>query len=205
MKSTITNGQLAAIVSNLLTNPFSGELDSTEGFAQFCTDIAQVVCDYCGGEVVTPASYAPPESCMDWGSHYALEVQPNESSPEDGGLWGNPIPPSQRAASEIIRKLLQVLHPGAVGLIGNHHGMDRCNEACDAVNEAKAMLARFDGQGGTETFSGYFGYEGTTLRADFEVPAGATTSEKDAAFLAALAQQADIDYLAVGATPAKCA
>ncbi len=90
MKQAITNGQLATLVANILTNPFSGEVDDQVAFEQFCTDIAQVICDYCGGEVVTPASYAPEVGCMDWSKHYRLEMQPNESSPEGGGIWANP-------------------------------------------------------------------------------------------------------------------
>lgn len=86
----INNGQLAAIVNNLLTNPFSGEVDNKEAFEQFCTDIAQVVCDYCGGKVVTPASYVLEADDEDWTTHYSMEIQPNESSPEDGGVWAKP-------------------------------------------------------------------------------------------------------------------
>jgi hypothetical protein len=99
------------------------------------------------------------------------------------------------AAMEIIGDLLRVLHPGAVGLIHNEHGDDRGKAACEAVTAGKAYLGRGSA---VEVLSGYFGYEGTELRADFQVPVGATTAEKDAAFMAALAQQADIDYLAIG-------
>ncbi|MBK4737893.1 hypothetical protein [Noviherbaspirillum pedocola] len=49
-----------------------------------------------------------------------------------------------------------------------------------------------------QVFQGYFGYEGTQLNVEFQAPVGATVAEKDAAFMAALAQQADIDYHAVG-------
>lgn len=49
-----------------------------------------------------------------------------------------------------------------------------------------------------QVFRGYFGFDGAQLEVEFQVPMGATTAEKDAAFMAALAQKADIDYLAVG-------
>ena len=49
-----------------------------------------------------------------------------------------------------------------------------------------------------KVFSGYFRHEGVTVRVDFQVQVGATIAEKDAAFLAALAQKADINYLAIG-------
>lgn len=98
-------------------------------------------------------------------------------------------------AREIINNLLRLLHPGAVGLIRHHHGDDRGQQACAVVMAAKAFLNR-----GSEVqvLSGYFGYEGTVLHADFQVSVGATVAEKDSAFMAALAQQADIDYHAVG-------
>lgn len=49
-----------------------------------------------------------------------------------------------------------------------------------------------------QVFRGYFGFDGAQLEVEFQVPMGATVAEKDAAFMAALAQKADIDYLAVG-------
>jgi hypothetical protein len=39
MKQTITNGQLAVIVTNILGNPSSGEVDGQEAFERFCTDM----------------------------------------------------------------------------------------------------------------------------------------------------------------------
>jgi hypothetical protein len=44
-------------------------------------------------------------------------------------------------AADIIAALLNVLHPGVVGLIGNNHGIDRLNEACQAVTNARNFLA----------------------------------------------------------------
>ena len=41
--------------------------------------------------------------------------------------------------------------------------------------------------------------DGVRIAASFEVPAGAGVKEKDAAFMAALAQQADVNYLSIGA------
>lgn len=195
MKQVITNGQLAALLNHILTNPFSGEVDDQSAFEQFCTDIAQIVCKHCGGKVTAPASYAPEPSNMDWATHYKLEVQINDSSPEDGGVWAGHAIRSDAGARAVITKLVKVLHPGAVGLIHNEHGEERGTAACEAVTAAKVYLGR--GRE-TEVLSGYFNFEGATLRADFAVPVGATTEEKDAAFMAALAQQADIDYLSIG-------
>ncbi len=83
----ITNGQLASIVSEILTNPFSGEVEGQEAFEKFCTDIAKVVTKYCGGEVIKGAEYQFGASSLDWTTHYMLEVEPNDSSPQGGGIW----------------------------------------------------------------------------------------------------------------------
>ena len=92
MKQTINNGQLAAIVTHILTNPFSGELDDQSAFEEFVTRIAQLVCDNCGGQLVSPARYAPePDYNMDWTTHYCLEVQTTLESPEDGGIWAKSL------------------------------------------------------------------------------------------------------------------
>lgn len=138
----ITNSGLAALLTNLLTNPKSGDLDSMERFESFMSDLTEVVCTHCGGDIMTKVSYAGMTNDDEFGSAYVVEVEPNESSPEEGGIWNS------SAAVEVL--------------------------------------------------SGYFGYEGTTLQVDFQVPVGATTAQKDAAFMAMLAQQADIDYHTVG-------
>jgi len=49
--------------------------------------------------------------------------------------------PDEPDAADIIAALLKVLHPGAVGLIGNHHGAERLNEACQAITAARKYLA----------------------------------------------------------------
>lgn len=48
---------------------------------------------------------------------------------------------NEPTAADIIAELLKVLHPGAVGLIANHHGQDRCDEACRAIQDARRYLA----------------------------------------------------------------
>lgn len=49
-----------------------------------------------------------------------------------------------------------------------------------------------------EHFTGYLNVQGTRVAVDFEVPIGATDAAKDAAFLAALAQEVDLSYLSLG-------
>lgn len=87
VKVSLTNGQLAAVLTHLLTKPFSGEIDDQGLFEEFCGKLVEVITDYCGGEIVTHPAYAPAPGCMRWDQHYRMEVRSNESSPEDGGIW----------------------------------------------------------------------------------------------------------------------
>lgn len=49
-----------------------------------------------------------------------------------------------------------------------------------------------------EVYQGYLIYQGIYIDVSFEAPVGATPMEKDAAYTAALAQKAEIEYLAIG-------
>ncbi|MDK9702414.1 MAG: hypothetical protein OEL20_04690 [Sulfuritalea sp.] len=89
MKS-INNGQMAALLANILTNPFSGEVDAQEAFEEFFTELTKLVCNYCGGEVISPATYAPAPGDQNWATHYLVEVTPSASSPDGGGIWASP-------------------------------------------------------------------------------------------------------------------
>jgi hypothetical protein len=81
MKRIVSASELAGIVSRLLSDPQSaGELDEADAFARFMTDIAQVVSDHCGGEIVSPASRTD--------KGWTVSVTPNDSLPETGGVWG---------------------------------------------------------------------------------------------------------------------
>lgn len=81
MRRAVSATELASIVSHLLTDPSgAGELDEADTFGRFMTDIAQVVADHCGGEIVSPAS------STDKG--WTVSVTPNDSLPEMGGVWG---------------------------------------------------------------------------------------------------------------------
>lgn len=55
-----------------------------------------------------------------------------------------------------------------------------------------------------EVFTGYVTIDGHRTQVDFDVPVGADMQTKDAAFLAALGQIAELDYLSMGVidTPA---
>lgn len=51
-----------------------------------------------------------------------------------------------------------------------------------------------------EVFTGYFLRNGERIQVDFSVPAGASQMETDAAFLASLAQNGEVNYLSLGVT-----
>lgn len=80
MSKQITNKELATIVARLLIKPQSiGQLDSQEKQLRFMSDIAQVVCEHCGGEIHHPASNFTGETI--------IGIHGNESLPADGGIW----------------------------------------------------------------------------------------------------------------------
>jgi len=82
MSKQITPTELATIVTTLLCNPdAAGELDSTEKFSAFMTDIAKVVCDHCGGQVMQPADHSV--------DIWLIGIHGNDSLPPDGGIWRN--------------------------------------------------------------------------------------------------------------------
>lgn len=66
---------------------------------------------------------------------------------------------------------------------------DPATATVDGENEADGVV---------EVFQGMFSHDGIWLDLSFQVPHGASQKEKDAAFLAALAQQAEVNYLSVG-------
>lgn len=54
----------------------------------------------------------------------------------------------------------------------------------------------------TQVFRGFIGIEGVTVEVQFNAPVNATVAEKDAAFIAALAQKVEIEYLPEQELPA---
>ena len=74
--------ELAEIVSKLLTNPMvDGELVSSTSLACFMTEIAKVVCGFCGGEVKNQAD--------NFAGEYLVGIHWNASLPECGGIWAD--------------------------------------------------------------------------------------------------------------------
>jgi hypothetical protein len=79
----ITAEELAGLVVNLIMTPEAlGQDMIAETFSDFVSDIAQVVCDYCGGEVHRKAE----PIAGDMGK-WTIEIRGNDSMPEGGGVW----------------------------------------------------------------------------------------------------------------------
>lgn len=81
MSKQVTAQELAEIVTRLLTDTReTGQLEDFEAFQGFMTEVAQVICDYCGGEVRHPAE--PLEDV------WYVGVHGNDSLPDPaGGIW----------------------------------------------------------------------------------------------------------------------
>lgn len=80
MSKQINNTELAEIITNLLTKPERvGELEDGSTFACFMTEIAEIVCKFCGGEVKNQAD--------DFSGEFLVGIHGNDSLPEGGGIW----------------------------------------------------------------------------------------------------------------------
>ena len=81
MSKQVTAQEIAEIDTRLLTDTSAmGQLEAHEAFQGFMTDIAQVICDYCGGEIHHPAE--PLDDVWYVGIHG------NDSLPDPaGGIW----------------------------------------------------------------------------------------------------------------------
>lgn len=81
MSKQVNAKELAEIVTRLLTDVNNtGELDEFDVYQNFMTDIAKVVCDYCGGEVRNDADMLE--------DTWYIGIHGNESLPSAvGGIW----------------------------------------------------------------------------------------------------------------------
>lgn len=80
MSKQISSKELSEIVTRLLTDTQkTGELDDFNSFQEFMTDIAQVVCNYCGGEIHHPAD--------PFDGTWYVGIHGNVSIPDKGGIW----------------------------------------------------------------------------------------------------------------------
>jgi len=79
MSKQITPQELAEIVTKLLTDP--DEIDDYDTYQRFFTELAEFVCDQCGGEVQRPAD--------DFADKWLVGIHANDSLPENGGIWAN--------------------------------------------------------------------------------------------------------------------
>ena len=73
--------QLNEIMGKLLVGD---EIDDMELFEKFVTDVANLVCDYCGGEVTTPAEYTGSSINAE---NYVVGISANDNLPSGGGIF----------------------------------------------------------------------------------------------------------------------
>lgn len=81
MSKQISATELAEVVTRLLSKP-EDFLDSYETYQGFMTSIAEVVCDYCGGEIHFPAEKSEEE--------WLVGIFKNDSLPDTSeSIWDN--------------------------------------------------------------------------------------------------------------------
>lgn len=81
MSKQISAAELAVITHSLLLHPErTGELDTKEKYQAFMTELAQLICSHCGGEVQFQASKSD-------GDSWFVGIHANLSLPSDGGIW----------------------------------------------------------------------------------------------------------------------
>lgn len=82
MAKIITPEELAEVVTKMLAGEDGP--DDKDTYQSFLNDIAEVVCDYAGGEVGS-VSLDKNDPNHDW----LIAIRGNDSVPEDGGIWSN--------------------------------------------------------------------------------------------------------------------
>lgn len=224
--------ELASIVAKLLTAD-SGEVDSYEAFESFMTKIAEVVCDHCGGEVFQEANRDAGEwqvgvrsnNCLpEFGGiwrEFGLGKVEGETYREGAATAVAPVVARFRVdgyfneASATMRSLIEQQAPELQAALTQ--AFAGVLAAAEAVRDqyqsdwraAKALVVTNGQQPDSsvstrEFYAGYVQKDGTRIQVDFEVPAGASSQEKDAAFVAELGRVADLNYLAVGDSAEAC-
>lgn len=125
MSKQITAQELGELVNNLLKNPQAvGELDSMESFQSFMTDIAQVVCDHCGGEIFYDAK-------LDEQRVWTVGIHGNHSLPEDGGVWRGFDPEGDLFDVPTLTACGRC-HANVLNVIGTPSGEEICQDCFDA-------------------------------------------------------------------------
>jgi len=81
MSKQVSNGELSEIVSGLLVGHLGPQhLDSTERYSRFMTELAQLICDHCGGVVSD-------EMADNSSEQWLIGINSDDRLPDDGGVW----------------------------------------------------------------------------------------------------------------------
>lgn len=85
MSKMINPKELSEIIDRLLVGDMTEtHLDEQHRYSSFLEDIAGVVANHCGGEVV---GVSFDEDHEDPGSEWLVAVRGNADMPEEGGVW----------------------------------------------------------------------------------------------------------------------
>ena len=120
MSKQVSAKELAEIVTRLLTDTEgSGELDDPGVFQGFMTAIAEVVCDFCGGEVRNPADQ--------FEDVWYVGIHGNDSLPDAfGGIWREYDKEGELFEEAIAESSAEALAQSGV--------TDYCNQVCGGGN-----------------------------------------------------------------------
>ncbi len=101
------------------------------------------------------------------------------------------------------RELVKASEGVAVEELRESESVQSALKGLVSSGDVKSAICRLVGDGAgdqVEVFSGYLTLDGVQARVNFHAPVGASTPVKDAAFMAALAQQCEVEYLSMGTT-----
>lgn len=139
MSKQITPAELAEIVTTLLTAPEqAGELEERRAFAAFFTEVAEVVCNHCGGAVHKLAD--------DDADGWLVGIHGNDCLPEGGGIWAKYDPEGALfddvEADDVEASPQACTHCGneVSEVVGCPSGAELCPDCFNQGGEAEAEM-----------------------------------------------------------------
>lgn len=160
MTQSIRHNELAEIVAGLLTNPeLMGHLDSADQHKDFIRDIANVVADHCGGDIVEVTE-------GDHAGEYHVDVDANDSLPSlRGNIWSAYDQESWDALTEEGTGIVQgeAIAPHELKYRRLLVALDILQYETDDLTETDP--GRYLLQNAAEKIDGYYGITNTGLEA----------------------------------------
>lgn len=100
MSKQVTPQELANIVQQLLDPNKHDHIDTREAFIHLFTDLAEVVCNHCGGKVIQAAD--------DWAGEILIGIRGNDDLPPSGGIWANVDPDGDLFDNELPDRMIGI-------------------------------------------------------------------------------------------------